>query len=200
MYLVSPDYLNGKAKQPSPPPLVSKEAKMPGTAPLPKKKPTKKKSKRIVKKKKQRSSDEWVKMRAKLQEADLERKREIKTIADFLKKVLPASTFEQKVLPKIGSLHTGTHTLRLSLPKTRSPLHEAPQIDLTASPTTSTTSDVLYETVTPPSTSKRGDADLDEDDHHIVEEVLDFGTKHFGEMASPYISPYVYKRGFLDTT
>jgi hypothetical protein len=54
MYLVSPDYLNGKSNQPSPPPLVSKEAKMPGTAPLPKKKQTNKKStsKRTVKKKK----------------------------------------------------------------------------------------------------------------------------------------------------
>jgi hypothetical protein len=90
MYLVSPDYLNGKAMQPTPPPLVSKEAKMPGTLPLPKKKPSNKKSKskrNVKKKKKERSSDEWVKLRANLQEADLERKREIKTIADFLKKI-----------------------------------------------------------------------------------------------------------------
>jgi hypothetical protein len=106
MYLVSPDYLKGKAKQlPLPPPSVSQEAKMPGTPPLPKKTKKKrtnnKKSKRVIKKK-IRSSDEWVKLRAKLQEADFERKREIKTNADFLKKkVLHASTFEQKVLQKI---------------------------------------------------------------------------------------------------
>jgi hypothetical protein len=92
MYLVSPGYLNGKAQQTPPPPLpslVSKEAKMPGTPPpLPQKKRTNKKSKSkgVVKKKKERSSDECVNLRAKLQEADLERKREIKTIADFLKK------------------------------------------------------------------------------------------------------------------
>jgi hypothetical protein len=58
-------------------------------------------------------------------------------------------------------------------------------------------------TVTPPRTSKRGDADVekeDDDDNHIEKEVLHFGTKKFGELASPYISPYVYKRGFLDTT
>jgi hypothetical protein len=91
MYLVSPDYLNGKAKQP-PVSLFSKEAKMPGTPPppLPKKKRTNKKSKskRIVKnnKKKERASDEWVKLRARLQGAEFERKRAIKTIADFLKK------------------------------------------------------------------------------------------------------------------
>jgi hypothetical protein len=30
--------------------------------------------------------------------------------------------------------------------------------------------------------------------------VLDFGTSTFGVVASPYFSPYVYKRGLLDTT
>jgi hypothetical protein len=57
-----------------------------------------------------------------------------------------------------------------------------------------------FETTTPPGTSKRGDADVEEDDNHIEKEVLDFGTKNFGELASPYISPCVYKRCFLDTT
>jgi hypothetical protein len=78
-------------------------------------------------------------------------------------------------------------------------------IDLTGSPSTSTANDVLYETVTPPpGTTKRGDAEVeeepDDDDNHIEKEVFDFGTKNFGEMASPYISPYTYKCGFLDTT
>jgi hypothetical protein len=30
--------------------------------------------------------------------------------------------------------------------------------------------------------------------------MMDFGKENFGDEASPYISPYVYKRGFLDTT
>jgi hypothetical protein len=109
MYLVSPDYLNGKAKQPPPPPpppppLVSKEAKMPGIPPplTKKKKSTNEKSnfKRIIKKKKKRSSDDWVRLRAKLQEADLERKREIKTIADFLKKYYPHQLLNRRYCQK----------------------------------------------------------------------------------------------------
>jgi hypothetical protein len=199
--------LNGKATQPSTPPLVSKEAKMPGTPPLPKKKRTNKKlkSKRIVKKKEERMViGRMGKVARKIPRSRSRKKREIKTIADFLKKVLPTSTFEQKVLPKNGSLHTGSQTVRRSLLKTRSPLHEAPHIDLTPSLSTSTTSDVIFETTTPPGTSKRGDADIEEieedDYNHIQKEVLDFGTKNFGVLASPYTSPHVYKRSFLDTT
>ena len=40
-----------------------------------------------------RDYDKWFKVRAKLHEADVERKRQIKTVADFLKQVLPASPF-----------------------------------------------------------------------------------------------------------
>jgi hypothetical protein len=58
-----------------------------------------------------------------------------------------------------------------------------------------------HETTTPPGTSKPGDSDGGEEDNNRIEnEVLEFGTANFGELASPYISPYVYKRGFLDTT
>jgi hypothetical protein len=186
MYFLSPDYLNDNAKHPPPPPLFSKEFRIPGTAPLQKKR-SNKKSKRVVKKKgtTKRSIGKLIKLRAKLREADLERKREIKTIANFVKKLLHTSTFEQKVLPESNS---GTQTIRRCLPKTPL-LHEAPQIDLKASPTTSA---VKYETTTPLGTIKRGDAaDGEEDNKEVLE---------FGELASPYISPYVYKRGFLDTT
>jgi hypothetical protein len=91
----------------------------------------------------------------------ISKEREIKTIADFPKKVLPASTVEQKVLPKSN---LGTQTIRRSLPK--SPiLYEAPQIDQKSRPTTS---DVLYETTTEPGTCKRGDADDGEDDKEVL--------------------------------
>ena len=39
-----------------------------------------------------RDYDKFVKVRAKLHEADVERKRQIKTVADFLKQVLPPTT------------------------------------------------------------------------------------------------------------
>jgi hypothetical protein len=94
MYLVSPECTN--ANKTELPPLVSKEAKMP---PVPMKR-SNKKSKRSVKKKNatKRSIDKWAKLRARLQEADLERKREIKTVADFLKKVLPSLNCRQPKL------------------------------------------------------------------------------------------------------
>jgi len=36
-----------------------------------------------------RDYDQWFKVRGKLHEADVERKNQIKTVADFLKQVLP---------------------------------------------------------------------------------------------------------------
>jgi hypothetical protein len=160
MYLVSPEYLN--ANNTELPSLVSKEAKMP---PL-RKKRSNKKSKLSIKKKNatKRSIDRWVKLRAILQEADLQRKKEIWAVADFLKKVLHMS-----VLPT-------TQAIRQSLPTTTL-LYEAPEIGLKYSPNPI---DVKHETTTPPGTEKRVDGELLE----------------FGELASPY----VYKRGFLDTT
>jgi hypothetical protein len=87
MYLVSPEYLN--ANNTKLPPIVSKESKMP---PLPKKRPNKK-SKRSVKKKNatKLSTDSWITLGAILREDDLARKREIKKVADFLKKLLPTT-------------------------------------------------------------------------------------------------------------
>jgi len=38
-----------------------------------------------------RDYDKWFKVRGKLHEEDIERKNQIKTVADFLKQVLPAS-------------------------------------------------------------------------------------------------------------
>ena len=71
-------------------------------------------------------------------------------------------------------------------------------------PIPSTSSDVIYETSTPHSTEK-GDDDEDEDvgteDPRVEPHVLEFGAKTLGELASPYVSPYLYesKRRFLDT-
>ena len=32
-----------------------------------------------------------------------------------------------------------------------------------------------------------------------MKDVKDYGRKHFGEIASPYLSPYIYGRKLLDT-
>ena len=199
MYLVSPDYLNTKADQP-PPPLPSKAARMRRVPPL----PQQRNNKRSVKadRAQQQAYAKWVKTRANLQEAEFERNRQIKTIADFLKKVLPASVMEQKVMPKLESLQAGTQTDRR--PST------SPSPGLYASPhpkaIPSTSGEVTYASTTPPSpVIKTGsdddvDDDNDDDDTYIDKDVLEFGKENFGEVATPYVSPYAYKRGFLDTT
>jgi hypothetical protein len=114
MYLVWPDYLNTVTSKnsitlpPTPPP--DKVRKAPGAE----KKHTSIKRRRSIKKIKskkmkdtpQREHDRWVakrsaarrdydkfvKVRAKLHEADVERKRQINTVADFLKQILPSAT------------------------------------------------------------------------------------------------------------
>ena len=42
------------------------------------------------------------------------------------------------------------------------------------------------------------DDDDDVDCDAVEEEVKDFGRKNFGEKASPYLTPYLYNRWFLN--
>jgi hypothetical protein len=42
------------------------------------------------------------------------------------------------------------------------------------------------------------DDDNDDDDDVVEEEVKKFGRKNFGEIASPYLTPHLYNRRFLD--
>jgi len=52
-----------------------------------------------------REYDKWFKVKAKLHEADVERKRQIKAVADFLKQVLPTSSS-----PNLSASHVSTQT------------------------------------------------------------------------------------------
>jgi hypothetical protein len=109
MYLVTPDYLGTT--------IADSQTQKP---PAEKKKRHSKKPKHSVhnnKKKKTtkkdtvtRAYDKWVKVRARLREADVQRERQIHTIAAFLKKVLPYSTFDLNVKPKFDVLLSGTQT------------------------------------------------------------------------------------------
>ena len=75
-----------------------------------------------------------------------------------------------------------------------------------ALPSTSSTGNVVYETETSP-VSTRIDgatpaANEDNDDDDVAgavseEEVRAFARKSFGEIASPYLLPYVHKQGVL---
>jgi len=88
MFLVSPEYLHTVTRSTSLPPPTPN---MVGAG----KKPIKKRRRRrmAVKKKDTARSDyeKWLKVRDNLREADVEKKREIQTVANFLKQVLPPS-------------------------------------------------------------------------------------------------------------
>ena len=153
--------------------------------------------------------DKWVKVRSRLDEADVERKRLIHTIADSFKKVLPSSTFDQKVKPRLDALHSGTQTELLPPPPSPTPakrhilFSETPKRARRSEQHVfpSTSSDVIYESTTPPPIEIRDDDDddVETEDPGVEPEVLAFGQKTFGEVASPYVSPYVYRKRFLDT-
>jgi len=204
MYLLSPDYLNTVTSNNTPPP----PPQSPNTEKAGKKHNSSKrlrsvkKIKRKKKKKKylsQREHDRWVaerfaarrgrdydkwfKVRGKLHEADIERKNEIKNVADFLKQVLPA--------PFLG---IRTKRRRLAY-------------ETTPGPIPSTSRDVVYKTPTPQPLSIKRDNDDDDDDNvsdsdlRVEPHVLDYGAMNVGALASPYVSPYLYesKKRSLDT-
>ena len=94
-----------------------------------------------------RDYDKWFKVRGKLHEADIGRKTQIKTVADFLKQILPAS------------LSWDTQTEHGHPVKTEQPSRRAIPTKLlrlaceTTTPIPSTSRDVVYETPTPQSLS-----------------------------------------------
>ena len=113
MYLVSPDYLSTVTRKhsiTSPPPPAAKVRKVPKAEKHNSSKRRRSAKQKIKSKKKkdtpQREHDRWaaqrlaarrgyekfVKVRAKLHDADVKRKRRINTVADFLKQVLPPTT------------------------------------------------------------------------------------------------------------
>jgi hypothetical protein len=56
-----------------------------------------------------REYDKWFKVLAKLHEAGVERKRQIKTVADFLKQIIPSASSSSTSSPRDAS-HSGTQT------------------------------------------------------------------------------------------
>jgi hypothetical protein len=183
MYLVSPDYLGITTTTSTQPPHAMMIRRPPGAA---KKRPvqTKKTKKKTKKDTVTQAYDKWVKLRAQLHEADVQRERQINTIADLLKKVLPSSMFDQNLKPKLDALRSGTQTeLLLSPPPTPAKRHivfETPKRAPTARSEPyafpSTSSEVIYETTTPPPIEIGDD---DDDD------AVDVGTD------DPQISPQV---------
>jgi len=211
IYLVSPDNLNTVTSKnsitPPPPDRVRK-------APEAEKKHTSSKRRRwsvkkIKSKKKKdtprREHDMWVakrsaarrdygkffKVRAKLHEADVERKRQIKTVADFLKQVLPPTTTSSSA--QRDASHSDTLTdhgppVKPEPPPRAIPTKRRPLAYKTPAPIPSTSRDV-YETPTPQLQSIKGDVDDDDDvstdDQQIEPDVIDYDALRVGVLASP---------------
>jgi len=206
MYLVSPDYLNSVTSKNTPPP--------PPQSPSPKKAGKKHNSskrlrsvKKIKKKKylsqrehdrrvakrfaarRERDYDKWFKVRGKLHEADIERKNQIKTVADFLKQVLPASSSDTQ------TEHGPPVKPEPSLPPPAIPTKRRRlAYETTPAPISSTSRDVVYETPTPQPHSITRDVDDDDDyvsdsDLRVEPDVLDYGAMNVDALASPYVSP-----------
>jgi len=221
-YLVSPDYLNtvtsnNSSNTPNPSDKIRKASSEAG------KKHNSSKRRRTVKKIKtrreydrwvtkrsaaRRDYDKWFKVRGKLYEADVERKRKIKTVADFLKQVLPSSSSSSK----LNASHSGTQT-ELG-PAKRYINSESPaaipakgriafKTPTTTTKIPSTSSEVIYEASTPQLSIKRDvdDDDVSTDDLRVEPNVIDYGAMTLGALASLYVSPYLYecKRRGLDT-
>jgi hypothetical protein len=112
-------------------------------------------------------------MREKVEDAQVHRKTLINAFRDFLNQVLPDAKTKASISPKLEKLHTATQS---------SPLRPL------SSPATpgfrGFSEEVIYETPTGPLDPKA----------EGTEEVLDFNTRNFGALASPYVSPYVYKK------
>jgi hypothetical protein len=115
-------------------------------------------------------------MREKLEDAQIQRKTLINAFRDFLKQVLPDAKTKAAISPKLEKLHTATQS---------SPLRPL------SSPVTpgfrSFSEELIYETPTRP-------VDPLPKAEGTEQEVLDFNTRNFGALASPYVSPYVYKK------
>ena len=125
----------------------------------------------------------WIAIRAEIAETAVESRALIKTIADFIKVILPDITLAQKVsAPKSESAELGTQTVK-NLTK---PPH------FVALPSTSSDGDV-YETETSTVSTRYGGANaVPYDDNYdmntgaFTEECVHaFARKSFGEIASP---------------
>jgi hypothetical protein len=156
MYLVSPDTFHHRS---------------------PTSKPRKTKTKFPKHKKKRNFFDEWVGFREKMREENAMEKIQVKTIAEFLKKVLPDATSRATLLNQVLPV------------KHKSGMQTDNRVNVKATPPSP--QDVIYEAG--PSTSYATTEKATESEDDIDEEVGSFGKRRFGRA-----SPYVYDKGFLD--
>jgi len=187
MYLTSADNLHGS-------PFMSREP----TVSKPKHLETVKKHKHhnpyaeAIKIRKHHPYEEWLKMRHMMDEADLRKKTETNAFADFLSPMMPTGQASKvsppppPPRPTPQKMRRGTQAAVTSASVTASPpppikefKYEPPKQELVE--------------------DEDDEDDYDEDDNFVEDEGHEYGRENFGPVASRYVTPYVYKRRFLDT-
>jgi len=132
--------------------------------------------------------EEWLKLRKKMDEADLRKKTETNMFAEFLSKVMPTGQSAPPPPPSTPQkMRRGTQTAVTSA-------------SVTAIPPPPPIKEYTYE---PPKQERVEDDDdeddCNEDDSFVEDEAREYGRQNVGPVASPYLMPYLYKRRFLDT-
>ena len=182
MYLVSPDYISHHSP-PAPSPQQPKAA-----VPMSYTKTSKQQRRRVTKQKKQHPHDKWVKLKRKLQEADVTRKTLIEKIASFLQSVLPYGGRPpalQSMPPPI------THDVQSSV------MSEAPDTPSPSLPYLSR----ARESVFAAPIKRYLSMESDEGEASYVpgdETVKAFSEQQFGSVASPYSASYVFHAADVD--
>ena len=132
--------------------------------------------------------EEWLKLRKKMDEADLRKKSETNVLAEFLSKVMPTGQAAPPPPPPTSQkMRRGTQTAVTSASVTTTPPPPPPIKEYT------------YEPPKQERVEDDDEDDYDEDDSFVEDEAREYGRENVGPVASPYLMPYVYKRRFLDT-
>jgi len=180
MYLVSPEYVSHRLPPAPPTPAPQQQPK----AAMPKSK----QRRRRETKNKQHPHGKWVKLKRKLQDADITRKTLIGKIANFLQSVLP---------------YGGTSAGQAPMPPPATPdvqaglMTEAPD---TASPSLPFLSRA-HESVFASPIKRSLSMDSDEGEASYVPgeaTVKAFSEQQFGAVASLYVATYVFRTGNID--
>ena len=128
-------------------------------------------------------------MRNEMREADVNRKFLIRSIADLFQKMLPVNMPPFSLTPKSELSDFGCLTSKPVTPSLQNFDTQLPSISR----------EIIYET---PDPSPVGDSEVIEEDvgnaedNSVETEVQDFGNKHFGKIAIPYVISCLYNRVF----
>ena len=126
--------------------------------------------------------EEWLKMRHKMDEADLRKKTETNAFVEFLCRVMPTGQASNvspppPPPPTPQKMRRGTQSVVTSASVTASP----PPIK-----------EFKYEPPKHEHVEEDDDEnDYDEDDNFVEDEAREYGRENVGPVASPYLMPYV---------